>query len=71
VAICARSRDKLDTLKQDIDYRLQMAQAEASSSSTSKPATGVFVGRVCAFAMDSTSEQSVKEVFAAIRTQFG
>ena len=71
VAICARSRDKLDAIKLDIDDKLQRAQAEGSSSSTSTPAANASVGRVCAFKMDCSLEQSVKDAFAAIRTHFG
>lgn len=74
VAVCSRSKDKLDAISRDINHALQEAKADEpaqGANASTSTAGGQQQGVVRPFAMDCTDEKSVVDAFAEIRKQFG
>ena len=74
VAVCSRSKEKLDTISRDINHALQEVKADKSAqgaNSSTSTVGGQHRGVVRSFAMDCTDEKSVVDAFVEIRKQFG
>lgn len=66
VAICARRRETLESIRNDITHTLEQDVAKRSAVST---ASTPEVGFVRAFSMDSSDEASVNAAFAEIKRE--